>query len=312
MARTITIFGASSSIAKEYIKKAKNKHLFMLFSRNYKKTKEWIENNNLNTNCTPFEYKQFNKSHSTDAIINFVGAGDPQKVIDYGKEIIKINKLYDDKIMNYLKINSNVHYIYLSSGSVYATDFAVPIKSVTETPKNIKVYKNLNPYSAAKLSSELIHRQSKHLVITDIRVFNYLKERDIENEKSLIGEIIKCIMSNKRFSTPQKEIFRDYINSQLFFEGIESILKKPLNRAYDFYSKSPVSKSKLLIHLNQKFNLQYHIEIDILKKFESPTGFKSHYYSLDKSLGEIGYFPRLSSLEVIDEVVKNYVSRQHS
>ena len=312
MKRTITIFGASSSIAKEYIKKAKNEYSFKLFSRKYKQMKEWIEKNGLNAVCTPFEYKHFHTSHYTDVIINFVGAGHPHKVINYGEQILEINSFYDTKIMNYLKSNNDVHYLYLSSGSVYATDFANPVNSVSETPNSIDAYQHLNPYSTAKLSSELIHRKSQHLHIADIRIFNYLREQNIETERSFIGDIIKCIFSNKKFHTPQKEMFRDYINSELFFEGIQSILNHPENKAYDFYSKSPISKTTLLMHLHKNFEFNYQIDNNFVKELESTTGFKSHYYSLDRSLGKIGYFPKYSSLEIIDAGLRNYIPKMHS
>ena len=93
--------------------------------------------------------------------------------------------------------------------------------------------------------------------------------------------------------------------NQLFLNNLIKLIinYKPLNTALDCYTKSPISKFDLLLELKSKFGLNYRIDesADIINS----TGFKTHYYSVNKKAKYIGYSPSNNSLDgIIHELNK--------
>jgi nucleoside-diphosphate-sugar epimerase len=87
---------------------------------------------------------------------------------------------------------------------------------------------------------------------------------------------------------------------------MKSIMKKgSINDVFDLYSAKPVSKFALLKHLQRKYGLRYSIREIAQKK--SPTGVKNLYYSKSRKAEDVGYFPKRTSLEVINDEIRHCV-----
>ena len=111
------------------------------------------------------------------------------------------------------------------------------------------------------------------------------------------------IKNKEVFETSVDNIVRDFITPPDFYRLIQAIINfKPINRAVDCYTKSPISKFDLLDGLGDKLGLEYEIDnnVDII----NATGIKLNYYSVYKIADGIGYFPKNTSLDgIIQEVI---------
>ena len=96
---------------------------------------------------------------------------------------------------------------------------------------------------------------------------------------------------------------RDYIHPTDFACLVDLCIKqKKLNDAVDLYSLSPCSKSELLDYFVKNYDLK--VTIDNEKNFNSITGKKSLYYSINKKASSLGYTPKFSSIQTIMEESK--------
>ena len=304
----IAIFGATSNIAKEFIKLSAEKYgeNFLLFTRNQLASKAWVNKNNLSKHCIVMKYDEFNYELEWSSVINFIGIGDPRRLQSISNDIIEINDFFDIKIIDVLKRNPDRKYIYLSSGSVYCSDFLKPLHSDTTLKIKLNGTQKYHQYSIAKLISELRHRSLKNLNIIDIRIFNYLHNNSPEKDSSFIGSILHSLKTNNHFVTTDQNITRDFVDYTLFLESIFCLLNaEGHNNAYDIYSKKPVAKLELLNELSNDFGLKLKIkETGNINLFE-PTGSKPMYYSMDRRLKKYGYNPSKTSKEIVLSYVKN-------
>ena len=90
----IAILGATSQIAQDLILSFSNHKDYdlFLFGRNISLLERWINKENLNDKYSAQEYACFDNSQSYDAIINFVGIGDPVKAQKMGGDIFQITE----------------------------------------------------------------------------------------------------------------------------------------------------------------------------------------------------------------------------
>ena len=136
----IAILGATSEIAKDLalsISKADN-HSLALFGRNSRDIEDWLRSTGLEGKYPVLHYDVFNDGFNFDAVINFVGIGDPIKALALGSSIFEISLHYDRLALSYIKSHPNCRYIYISSGAVYGKNFEAPIEvdSVSIQPIN--------------------------------------------------------------------------------------------------------------------------------------------------------------------------------
>lgn len=307
----IAIFGATSTVAKEYIQQAllKSHHKFFLFSRNPKWVSTWFNTFQYDRDrLIANSYSDFSVSRKFDVIINFVGRGDPTLLRQENTNFLIVNDFYDNKILHYLTHHESSKYLYISSGASYLSTFDRPIDEGDQLNIDLNRLRSFDLYSVSKQLSEVKHRKLTNLKIVDLRIFCYLQSADIASEGSLLGCMFSSIKKGEEFKTNSIDIYRDYINSELFYDAVECILAADsMNCGLDLYSKSPTSKLEILKMLSSEFGLNYSVDekVDLINF--SLTGLKKNYYSVNKSMENYGYSPHLSSICMIrNEAKKNF------
>ena len=301
----IAILGATSQIAQDLILSFSNHKDYdlFLFSRNLGLLNDWVGRQSLDGSYHVQDYSYFNKNQRYDVIINFVGIGDPVKAQKMGSDIFKVTEQYDDMALEYLKQHKKTKYIFLSSGAVYGSNYQEPVNKDTVAIIDINNLKSTDWYAISKLYAEAKHRSMPELSIVDVRVFNYFSHTQDMNARFLITDIVRAIKNKEIFKTSANNIIRDFITPPDFYRLIQAIINfKPINRAVDCYTKSPISKFDLLDGLGDKLGLEYEIDnnVDII----NATGIKLNYYSVYKIADGIGYFPKNTSLDgIIQEVI---------
>jgi len=296
----IAIFGATSQIAKDLIVSfaAFSNHELILYARKPEAVLHWLNNVNLSDRYTIKDFGAFNFDDNYDAILNFIGEGNPAVAMAMENSIFDITLKYDELALNYIKQHLSCRYIFLSSGAAYGANFYAPVKidSMAVIPIN-----DLQPhdcYSVAKLHAECRHRALQHLPITDVRVFNYFSHTQDMNARFFITDIMRAIRTKTILQTSDELIVRDFIHPSDFFSLIDKILNSPkINVAVDCYSKAPVEKPVLLSAMQETFDLRY--EIIQSATTINATGNKTYYFSNNTRAADFGYKPTLTSLEAV-------------
>jgi nucleoside-diphosphate-sugar epimerase len=295
----IAILGATSQIAKDLIvsfSSASNKQLH-LFARRPDEVTVWLASVGLLGRYPADNFSEFTK-HDFDAVINFVGVGNPARTAAMGNTIFDITAQYDQLVLDYLQTHPTCRYLFLSSGAAYGSSFGEPANR--DTPAVISL-NNLAPhewYGVAKLYAECRHRALPELPIIDIRVFNYFSHTQDIQARFLITDILRAIRDNAVLETSSDYIVRDFISPADFYKLVDALLLAPAtNAAVDVYSRAPIDKPTLLNAMQEKFGLRYEV-IDSTSGVNA-TGGKPHYYSLNKRAAEFGYQPNLTSLDSI-------------
>lgn len=293
----IAIFGATSQIAKGLIAfLAKDvKHHCILFSRSQMKVQAWLEG--LNTKCAYVSkgYADFENDHY-DAIVNFVGVGDPARAKAMGAKIFEVTYQYDQLALDYIQKKPKCKYIFLSSGAVYGDVFKDPVteQSVAKIP--INQLDETYWYTIAKLHAEARHRTLLGFSIVDVRVFNYFSHTQDMSARFFITDIMRAIQNKIVLKTSSENIVRDFLHPDDFHQLIECIFNaEDMNIAVDCYSKEPVDKITLLKALKKEFGLDYEFTDQNIRL--NATGNKLNYYSLNTHASDFGYSPSLTSLE---------------
>lgn len=310
---SIAILGATSQIARDLIvsfsgEADKRLHLF---ARRPGEVMKWLASAGLTERYPVHEFSEFGKQEF-DAIINFVGVGNPAQAVAMGNSIFEVTLRFDEMVLEYLQTHSACRYLFLSSGAAYGSSFNEP--ATRDTPAVVAI-NNLAPYEwygVAKLHAECRHRAHPELPIIDIRVFNYFsRTQDIE-ARFLITDILRAIRDKTVLKTSSDYIVRDYLNPADFYSLVKAILASPAtNAAVDCYSRAPIDKPALLTAMHERFGLLY--EIAGTHTSVNATGSKPYYYSQNKRASDFGYQPSLTSLDGVlkeAEVILRRVSRQ--
>ena len=307
----IALLGATSQIAKDLVQSfAENsRHDLVLYARRPDAVKQWLADVELIGRYAVANLSAFDTDLHYDAIMNFVGVGDPAQAVAMGAAIFDVTLQYDELALRYIRQHPACRYIFLSSAAAYGASFDTPV----DTNSNATVaINNLQPqdwYGVAKLHAECRHRSLARLPIVDIRVFNYFSHTQDMSARFLITDIVRAIRDKTVLKTSVDYIVRDYIHPSDFFNLVNSIFSTPAtNAAVDAYSKAPVDKPTLLTAMKEHFALQY--EIVQTASCLNATGSKSHYYSKNRQAAEFGYQPRLTSLEGIVKEIKFNESRR--
>jgi len=296
----IAILGAKSQIAKDLIisfSQHTDYHC-MLFSRSPKKVATWLQSIDKECLYQPKGYLGFSGG-DYDAIINFVGVGDPACAKAMGASIFDTTYQYDQLALDYLKAHPECRYIFLSSGAVYGDVFSKPVdkSSVAEVP--INHLDSTNWYMIAKQYAEARHRALSEYGIIDIRVFNYFSHTQDIDARFLITDIVRAIRDGSSLKTSPENIVRDFLHPSDFYQLICCLLKSPReNAVVDCYSNKPVDKMTLLAVMQEEFDLSYEISSETSVTVNA-TGCKAHYYSLNRRAEYFGYKPDYSSIECI-------------
>jgi nucleoside-diphosphate-sugar epimerase len=293
----IAILGANSQIARDLISFFLSSVTLYLFVRRKHETMEWVESQDLACRVIVFEYDDF-FNNSYDAIINFVGSGNPLRTAELGIEIFDITQLFDSKAIKYLDSNPCCKYIFFSSGAAFGSIFDEPVNENTTAIVDLNHFNHQDWYGAAKMYAEVRHRARPDLSIADLRVFSYFSRSQNINARFLLSDAARAIIERTTLLISDEFMERDYIHPEDLFQLISLILEQSkFNGAIDCYSKNPVSKMQLMDALVERYGLK--VEIGFSTGVINATGFKKKYYSLDKRAQRIGYVPKYGSLEGI-------------
>ncbi|MBU0689964.1 MAG: NAD(P)-dependent oxidoreductase [Gammaproteobacteria bacterium] len=293
----IAILGATSQIARDLILSFSHeagKQLF-LFARRPAEVEGWLATNGIKGRYPVADFSGFGMQ-DFDAVINFVGAGDPAQIASMGSSILDVTLRFDEMVLSYLESHPACRYLFLSSGAAYGSNFSEPASR--DTPAIIKI-NDLAPhewYGVAKLHAECRHRAHPSLCIFDIRVFNYFsRTQDIE-ARFLITDMLRAIRDGSVLKTSADYIVRDYLHPSDFHSLVNALLSAPANNtAVDCYSRAPIDKSTLLAAMRDHFGLSY--EVVGQSATVNATGSKPHYYAVNRRAAEFGYLPVWTSLE---------------
>lgn len=295
----IAILGATSQIARDLVisfSAVADKHLH-LFARRPDEVTKWLASVELSGRYPVDEFAGF-AQQEFDAVINFVGVGNPAQAVAMGNAIFDVTLRFDEMVLEYLQIHPACRYLFLSSGAAYGSSFNEPANRETVATVAINKLAPHEWYGVAKLHAECRHRAHPELSIIDIRVFNYFSRAQDISARFLITDILRAIRNKTVLKTSPDYIVRDFLHPSDFFRLVSALLYAPAtNAVVDCYSRAPIDKPKLLAAMQDKFGLRY--EITEATASVNATGGKSHYYSLNARAADFGYQPRLTSLEGI-------------
>lgn len=295
----IAILGATSQIARDLtvsFSAEEDKHLH-LFARRPEDVVTWLKTVGLSERYLVSDFTVFGEQ-DFDAVINFVGVGNPAQAVAIGNTIFDITLRFDEMVLEYLKTHSTCRYLFLSSGAAYGSNFNEPANRHTQSIVAINSLAQHEWYGIAKLHAECRHRAHSELHIIDIRVFNYFSHTQNFEARFLITDILRAIRDKDTLSTSPENIVRDFLHPTDFHNLINALLVAPAaNASVDCYSRSPVDKFSLLIAMKEKYGLKYEI-IQAINSVNA-TGSKLHYYSRSTRAECFGYNPSLTSLEGI-------------
>lgn len=296
----IALIGANSQICKDFIRSnaVAGSAELLLFVRNVDAMSDWLAEIGLPGRYPVFDYSQY-AQQPHDAVVNFVGVGDPSKAALMGADILDITLRFDELIIAELRKHPERRYIFISSGAVYGERFDQAASEDTVATYSVNSLGAQNYYAIAKLHAEMRHRALTDLAIIDVRVFNYFSRYQTLESRFFIVDAVNSIMSSTVFRTSQDHMVRDFLHPSDFFQLISCLLAaQPQNTAVDCYSARPVDKIVLLEALAKDFGLRY----EFATGFEAPinaTGAKRLYYSTFRKAAEFGYRPKYSSLDTL-------------
>lgn len=307
----IAILGATSQIAKDLVQSfsKNNDHDLVLFARRPEVVSAWLYANGMADRYETAGFAGFTTDRSFDAVINFVGVGDPAQAAAMGASILDITFEYDGLALSYITANPSCRYIFLSSGAAYGGNFDQPVDADREAIFSINNLVSQDWYGIAKLHAECRHRSQINLPIIDIRVFNYFSNTQDISARFLITDILRSVLNGDILQTSSDLIVRDFLHPADFYNLITAILLAPaINTAIDCYSLAPVDKFSLLDNIQKIFGLRY--EIVEKRNSVNATGNKTHYYSKNKLAEKFGYNPTFTSIQGI-EMEFNVVVKRH-
>jgi len=305
----IAILGATSQIARDLIVSfaAAGDQQLHLFARRPDEVNRWLVSTGLADRYQVDDFPEFTR-HEFDAVINFVGVGNPAQAVAMGNSIFDITVRFDEMVLDYLKQHPTCRYLFLSSGAAYGSSFNEPVTEITTAVVPINALTPHEWYGVAKLHAECRHRAHAELSIIDIRVFNYFSHTQDLSARFLITDIVRAIRDKTVLKTSSDYIVRDFLHPSDFYRLVTSVLSAPSSNAVvDCYSRAQIDKPTLLAAMQEKFGLKY--EIAEATAITNATGRKTHYYSLNRRAADFGYQPGLTSMEGIireSEIIVNF------
>lgn len=305
----IAILGATSQIAKDLVLSffAQSSHELVLYARRPEIVSQWLTSGSLASQYAVADFTTFSSDEHFDAVLNFVGVGNPAQAAAMGASIFDVTLKYDEMALGYVRQHPNCRYIFLSSGAAYGSSFDQPVDLNTKAVIAINNLQSQDWYAVAKLYAECRHRSLPQLPIVDIRVFNYFScTQDIE-ARYLMTDIVRAIRDKTVLQTSSEYIVRDFLHPADFYQLVSVLLMAPAtNAVVDCYSSAPIDKSTLLVAMQEKFGLQY--EITETTAGINATGSKLNYYSLNTRAADFGYRPVFTSLQGVLQESRKFLS----
>jgi len=294
----IAILGSTSQIAKDLILSFSAYHSYelVLYARRPENVNQWLSNVGLAGRYAVADFGEFVTNDHFDAILNFVGVGDPAQAKVMGATIFDITLKYDELALNYIRQHPACRYIFLSSGSAYGSSFDGPVNEKTHSAIAINTMQVQDGYAVAKLHAECRHRALTHLSIVDLRIFNYFSHTQNIDARFLITDILRAIRDKTIFITSSDCIVRDFLHPSDFYQLINLVLTHPAaNMVLDCYSKAPIDKFELLELMKERYKLNYRVIDDV--NFIKSNSIKKYYYSENYAAAKINYVPQYTSKE---------------
>lgn len=299
----IAILGATSQIAKDLICQwslLNQKYELSLFARRIDVVGEFVQRLKWQRSIVIHHLDDFASStENYDAIINFIGFGDPSRIANNLNVIMQVTHYYDEIVMCYLEKHQECRYLFLSSGAVYGNVFFEPVNEKTDSRISINNIMPHDFYSMAKLYAEVRHRVNNNYTIIDIRVFNIFSRNQDLDARFFITDIVRSIRDRTVLVVSPDTIVRDYLHPSDFQQLIDIFLLKDkhINMAVDCYSKSSIDKFELLDALVDRYGLHWKLDPDM--PIVNATGSKKNYFTENKIAKKLGYVPHYSSLDTI-------------
>lgn len=306
--KRVAILGASSQIAKDLIRSfaRQGRTHALLYVRDVAAMRRWLADHFIHYPVAPYE-EYGREPH--EAVLNFVGVGDPQRAAQMGGAIFGVTQQFDDLALAQLQRHPERRYIFLSSGAAYGSTFLQPAGPDTHADIAINALTPQEYYSVAKLHAECKHRAHPQLAITDLRVFNYFSHTQDLNARFFITDVLRAVRDGTVLQTSPGTMVRDYLHPDDFHQLVECVLRAPpANGAIDCYSAAPIDKLALLAAMEQRYGLRYEMAAAGAGAGDgarggaivvNATGAKPHYYSLNRQAAELGYQPAYTSLDGI-------------
>lgn len=303
MGQTLAFLGANSQIARDLVCSmgAQKRHRLLLYVRDVSAMRAWLQVQRLDAEVSVHGYAAY-EEEPHDAVLNFVGVGDPRRAEEMGASIFGVTSQYDDMVLAGLALHPQRRYLFLSSGAVYGNSFVEPVRDSTEALISINQITPQEYYATAKLHAEVRHRALTNQAIVDLRVFNYFSRTQDLSARFFVTDLLRAIRTGKTVRVTSDFMVRDYLHPADFHQLVERVLEAPpANTAIDCYTAAPVDKPALLQALNERFGLRYEIAPPSSGVAINATGAKPHYYSLSRKAEIFGYVPAYCSLSGVLE-----------
>ena len=303
--KRVAILGASSQIAKDLVRSfaSHGRTGLLLYVRDADAMNAWLRVSGLAGVGDVHSYERYGE-HAHDAVLNFVGVGDPRRAAAMGASIFEVTQRFDDLVLAELARHPDRRYVFLSSGAAYGNAFDEPVTAQTQACIPINAITAQDYYATAKLNAEVRHRAMPDRAVVDLRVFNYFsRTQDIE-ARFFITDIARAVRAGEVLRTSADFMVRDYLHPADFHRLVTCVLDAdPANCAVDCYTRAPIDKPTLLQAMHQHFGLRYEIAPPGVGTALNATGAKPCYYSLNRIASQFGYAPALSSLDgVLEEM----------
>lgn len=310
----VAILGSTSHIAKGLIDNFLNEsnYILHLYSRSAEKVKAFINQYPKDSQKSCIIHRGYDDFMKTgyEVIINCVGVGTMNKPENKNSDYFTVNEEHDNLAINYLQNkNPSALYISFSSGAVYGKEFVQPANEKTVNAISVNHVGPEDYYSIVRLYIEAKHRSMPELNIVDLRVFSYFSRFIDLTDSYFITELLNSILNKKTFQTSSDSFVRDYLHPEDLYAAIRKCIEiRKINGAFDINSSKPVQKKEMLDYFAKEYELKYEIAKNLKKT--SPTGAKNMYYSKNNNAEKIGYKPRFSSMDAIEEGAKPILLRK--
>lgn len=296
----IAILGATSQIAQDLVRSfaEHSSDELVLFARRPDAVVLWLARAGLSGRYQVAGFAEFQDQLHFDALLNFVGVGNPAQAAAMGASILDVTQTFDQLALGYVRRHPACRYLFLSSGAAYGDVFERPADNDTMARVAINCLQPQDWYGMAKLYAECCHRALPSLPIIDIRVFSYFSRTQDMSARFLISDMLRAIRDGSIMLTSPDDLVRDYLHPSDFYRLVQALLAAPpQNGAVDCYTLAPINKSQLLTALQDTFGLRYEVTQGAVSI--NATGSKTHYYSRNRRASQFAYQPQLTSLECI-------------
>lgn len=303
--RPIAILGGTSRIAEDFVltRSASSDVRFVLFGRRPAAISAFCARHDLADRHEAAPLADF-PDGDYQAVINFIGVGDPARAREMGGEIFDVTLTSDQMALDYVRERPDTRYVFASSGAAYGGAFQQAADGDTPASFPINTLAPADYYGLAKLHAEGRHRAMSGTSIIDIRIFNYVSRHMDLSSRFLLTDMINAVRNRTTFETDRSEIIRDFITPADLTALFDIALSAPAgsNLTLDAYTSAPIKKSELIQLMIEEFGLTARYPSSVATI--NATGAKRNYYSTNRAAEALGYTPRHSSRSGIIEEVR--------